>query len=183
LLVKPRAIGHVPVVVAAVDPLHPRDKTASLDDRIVQSAKGLAAILGGHTLVLHGFDIAPIIVSSPEAMMMATALPIAEMTAEMERSHTKAVRALARAHDIPNERVHVLQGSARDLLVGATDRLHADVIVMGAVSRSALERLFVGSTAEAVLDKLACDVLIVKPDGLTHGRFADAPASETPNEA
>ena len=34
---------------------------------------------------------------------------------------------------------------------------------MGAVSRSALERLFIGSTAEAVLDKLSCDVLIVKP--------------------
>jgi universal stress protein E len=41
--------------------------------------------------------------------------------------------------------------------------LRADVVVMGAISRSALERLFVGSTAEAVLDKLHCDVLIVKP--------------------
>ena len=36
---------------------------------------------------------------------------------------------------------------------------------MGAVSRSALERLFIGSTAEAVSDKLSCDVLIVKPAG------------------
>jgi universal stress protein E len=164
LLVKPRAIGHVPVVVAAVDPLHPRDKTASLDDRIVRSAQELAAMVGGHTLLLHGFDITPIIASSAAAMMMATALPIGDITAEMERHHTEAVRSLAHAHGIPNERVHVLQGGIRDLLLGATDRLHADVIVMGAVSRSALERLFIGSTAEAVLDKLACDVLIVKPE-------------------
>ena len=37
--------------------------------------------------------------------------------------------------------------------------------VMGAVSRSALARLFIGSTAERVLDKLSCDTLIVKPRG------------------
>src|SRR5688500_15349494 len=42
LLVKPRAIGHIPYIVAAVDPLHPRDKEASLDDRILTSAKELA---------------------------------------------------------------------------------------------------------------------------------------------
>ncbi len=42
-------------------------------------------------------------------------------------------------------------------------RIRATLVVMGAVSRSGLERLFVGSTAEHVLDDLACDVLIVKP--------------------
>jgi universal stress protein E len=36
---------------------------------------------------------------------------------------------------------------------------------MGAVSRSALERLFIGSTAEEVLDRVPCDLLIVKADG------------------
>jgi nucleotide-binding universal stress UspA family protein len=34
---------------------------------------------------------------------------------------------------------------------------------MGAVARSRLRRLLVGSTAEAVMDRLACDVLAVKP--------------------
>jgi universal stress protein E len=36
---------------------------------------------------------------------------------------------------------------------------------MGAVSRSALQRVFIGNTAERVLDALACDVLVVKPRG------------------
>jgi universal stress protein E len=34
---------------------------------------------------------------------------------------------------------------------------------MGAVSRSRLRSVFIGSTAEKVLDRLPCDVLIVKP--------------------
>ena len=34
---------------------------------------------------------------------------------------------------------------------------------MGAVSRRGLQRTFIGSTAEKVLDHLPCDLLIVKP--------------------
>jgi universal stress protein E len=34
---------------------------------------------------------------------------------------------------------------------------------MGAVSRSGLKGLFIGNTAERVLDSLTCDVLVVKP--------------------
>jgi universal stress protein E len=36
---------------------------------------------------------------------------------------------------------------------------------MGAVSRSGLQRVFSGSTAERVLDALSCDVLVIKPRG------------------
>jgi nucleotide-binding universal stress UspA family protein len=36
---------------------------------------------------------------------------------------------------------------------------------VGAVSRSALKRVFIGHTAEQVIDELRCDVLIVKPRG------------------
>jgi universal stress protein E len=36
---------------------------------------------------------------------------------------------------------------------------------MGAIARRGLSRLFIGSTAERVLDKLPCDLVIVKPAG------------------
>jgi universal stress protein E len=39
----------------------------------------------------------------------------------------------------------------------------ADLVVMGAVSRSGLKRVFIGNTAERVLNDLPCDVLVVKP--------------------
>jgi nucleotide-binding universal stress UspA family protein len=34
---------------------------------------------------------------------------------------------------------------------------------MGAIARSGLKRIFIGSTAEDVLERLPCDALIVKP--------------------
>jgi universal stress protein E len=166
LLVKPREMGHVPCVVAAVDPLHPRDKSASLDDRLLDSATELAQLLGGQTHVVHSFDILPIIAASTDAMMVPLTIQLPEIRESMEKTHTEAVRALAKAHDIPNERVHVVQGFPRNVLIDVTEELRADLLVMGAVSRSMLERLVVGSTAEGVLDRLSCDVLIVKPEGL-----------------
>jgi universal stress protein E len=73
------------------------------------------------------------------------------------------VEELAEAHSVPPERVELLQGGTSEQLMALTDRLHAALVVMGSVSRSGLERLFVGSTAEDVVDKLGCDVLLLKP--------------------
>jgi universal stress protein E len=42
-------------------------------------------------------------------------------------------------------------------------RQRAGLVVMGAISRSGLQRLVVGNVAEQVLDALPCDVLAVKP--------------------
>jgi universal stress protein E len=46
--------------------------------------------------------------------------------------------------------------------VATIEALGADLLVMGAVSRSAVQRLLLGSTAELVLDFVPCDLLIVK---------------------
>jgi universal stress protein E len=164
LLVKPRPTGHVPCVVAAVDPLHPHAEAASLDHLILDSAKLLTQLVGGQTHVLHSFDVIPLVTSSAEAMVMPIALDLQGIVSEMRKNHTEVVRALAGEHEIPPERVHVVEGTVQQVLVSATDELHADLLVTGAVSRRFLERLVLGSTAEAVLDKISCDLLIVKPE-------------------
>jgi universal stress protein E len=71
--------------------------------------------------------------------------------------------AIGEKHGLPPEQVRLEQGSAVEVLPRLVERLRADVLVMGAVSRSRLQELFVGSTAERVLDRLGCDVLVVKP--------------------
>jgi universal stress protein E len=82
----------------------------------------------------------------------------------LARRHAEALHGLTDAHGIDRDKVHLERGETRSLLVALADSLRADVVVMGAVSRSGLKRLFLGSTAEAVLDKLSCDVLIAKPN-------------------
>ena len=54
-------------------------------------------------------------------------------------------------------------GDLATQLGNTVQRTRARIVVMGAVSRSALARLFIGSSAEHLLDRLSCDVLIIKP--------------------
>jgi universal stress protein E len=155
--------------VAAVDPLHERDKPAELDNRIIETAKALTGALGGEVHVFHAFDVATAIAMSTDAMSMPIALPMNELTDAMRAEHTEAVERLCKQHGVPPERTHVHQGGTRQLLLTLTDQLRADAVVMGALSRSGLKGLFLGNTAEDVLDRLHCDLIIVKPAGFQAG--------------
>ena len=165
LLVKPHATHTPPRIVASIDPLHERDKPAELDHRILKAAAELRDALGAELHVFHSFDIAPMLAASSDSMTMPIALPVRELTDSLKKEHSEAVYALTDAYGVSRERIHVHQGGTRQLLVSLTEQLGADIVVMGAVSRSGLQRLFLGSTAEDVLDKLGCDLLIVKPPG------------------
>lgn len=160
-LAKPRAIPVKPRFIAAVDPLHERAKPTELDDRILVAAKQLCYGLNGELHVFHAFDVTPALLAPMESM--ATPLAIREITEAMRARHTEAVHKLADAHAIRRECVHMDEGSTRERVVALAEELQASVVVMGAVSRRGLKRLFVGNTAEEVLDKLPCDLLIVKP--------------------
>jgi len=162
-LAKPRAIASKPRFLAAVDPLHERAKPTELDDRIIVAAKQLCYPLNGELHVFHAFDVTPALATPMDSMAMP--LPIREITEAMRVRHSEVVHELTDAHGIARDCVHVREGSARERILSLTDELHADVVVMGAVSRRGLTRLFLGNTAEDVLDKLPCDLLIVKPAG------------------
>jgi universal stress protein E len=56
-------------------------------------------------------------------------------------------------------------GIVQPQLEAVVSRVGAQIVVMGAISRSGLRRIFIGNTAERVLDALSCDVLVVKPPG------------------
>jgi nucleotide-binding universal stress UspA family protein len=56
-------------------------------------------------------------------------------------------------------------GEVAGELESVVKRTKAGIVVMGAVSRSGLRRIFIGNTAETVLDRLSCDLLVVKPPG------------------
>jgi universal stress protein E len=162
-LTKPRAIATKPRFIAAVDPLHERAKPSELDDRIIGVAKQLCYPLNGELHVFHAFDVTPALATPMDSMAMP--LAIREITESMRARHTDAVHELTDAHGISRSCVHVHEGSARERAVALTETLDADVVVMGALSRRGLKRLFLGNTAEAVLDALPCDLLIVKPAG------------------
>ena len=97
---------------------------------------------------------------------MAEPLPLPAAIAEQHGRDVRAVfETLVAEHGLSGRRCHLRAGVPIDELPELARELGAGIVVMGAVSRSGLRRLFIGSTAERVLDRLKCDVLIVKPEG------------------
>jgi len=165
LLAKPGDWPDTPRVLAALDPGHLGDKPASLDHDILEWAELLAARMGGEVHAMHAFFPAALLAATTTmAGMPLVAGATATEVVETERKRVADVlSAIIAAHAVDPARVHLEQGSASEVLPRVAESLRAALIVMGAVSRSRLQEVFLGSTAERVLDRIGCDVLVVKP--------------------
>lgn len=163
MLVKPASQGAIKTVIAAVDPVHERDKPADLDHKIIDTAQSLCAAFGGQMHIVHAFDPAPAYAVSADAMSFPIAEPINELMQGLKQKHKHAMEELVARYSLPAANVHIVEGDTRDVLTSMIEELHADLVVMGAVSRGALKRFLLGSTAELVLDHIPCDLLIIKP--------------------
>lgn len=163
-LVKPVPISDRPVFVSAIDPMNEHDKPAALDDEIIGSAKTLADICGGEMHVVHAYDTSIALATASANAYLPVSLPYDEIDEQMREKHGQRFREITEYHDIEKDRTHLIAGRAEDELPALATELDATVVVMGAVARNRLKRLFVGATAERTLDRLPCDLLIIKPD-------------------
>lgn len=163
-LVKPDTDPAIHRIAAAVDPVHERDKPASLDHKILSQAQTLCTDLDAQLEVVHAFDPAPVYAVSADAMSFPIAEPMNEAVAGLRKQHQNAMDELAKASGIGAANVHIVEGETREVLVSFVEESKVDLVVIGAVSRGALQRFALGSTAERVLDFIPCDLLIVKPD-------------------
>ena len=59
------------------------------------------------------------------------------------------------------ERVHICRGPAKNAILDVAEELRVDVVVLGTVARKGVKALLLGNTAEKVLDRLECDILVV----------------------
>lgn len=162
LLQKTPEIYSAGCIVAAVDPLHAHGKPQMLDDMIIA-----AAMTVGHALaeapvrIFHA--VAPMPAPSGRSEPGAPSLSAQH---EAQRASAEArMRMMAFRYDMTNDSVHVELGQVETALPAYARDVRAQMVVMGAVSRSLPERALLGHTAEKVLDALACDVLVVKPEG------------------
>lgn len=64
-----------------------------------------------------------------------------------------------------NPKMHLLQGQAQKEIPRLAKSLDADLVVMGTLARTGIAGLFIGNTAEAILEQVDCSVLAVKAEG------------------
>jgi universal stress protein E len=168
LLTKPNPWASSPKVCAAVDPGHANDKPSVLDNRIVDYAALLAKRLGGELHVLHAYlPVAIVAAAAAGSPPMAMTVSAEELAREAEHQRAQLQDLIAEYRVAPSN-VHVEVGGPAAVLPRAAAALGADIVAMGAISRSGLQRVFIGSTAEDVLERLPCDAFIVRPPDFAH---------------
>jgi universal stress protein E len=160
LLVKSRKSYRNPVLLAAVDPLHANAKPSRLDDEILKAAMSVRRALRGSLHAVHAFVPIPTDATSSELLDEAAADRLearARVVASQMLDKTLRKVRLARGHR------HLLARHPVNAIPDLARKIHGDIVVMGAISRSGLRRLLIGNTAERIVDDLTCDVLVVKP--------------------
>jgi universal stress protein E len=165
LLTKQNAWSTVPRILAAIDPGHANDKPAVLDNRILDCASTLSRCLGGELHLLHAYiPLAIMAAAAAASPSIGTAIFPEDLAAE-ERQKREQLQTLAAEYRIAADSIHLEIGGPSEILPRLAGALHADIVTMGAISRSSPQRAFIGSTAEDALEHLPCDALIVKsPD-------------------
>ena len=164
LLVKSQRPWTTAKVLAPIDPLHTNAKPAALDPRILKVGTQLARALGSQLHVAHVY--APLLGYAPGIMTEPLPLRIEGKAArEYRKDVRRRVLRESRRFRVSERFVHLVEGDPTRDLVRLAQKMNAQLVVMGAVSRTGLKRLFIGNTAERVLDALPCDVCVVKAPG------------------
>jgi universal stress protein A len=124
------------------------DKAGSLAT-LTGATVSIVSVVRPLTQVYGGLDIAPLSVGGisfeQEALQQATT----------------QVRSLAARYGIPVERTHVFIGAPPHDVREVAARIGADLIVVGTHGRHGLG-LLLGSTANAIIHGVGCDVLAVR---------------------
>ena len=161
LLAKQQSWSSEPRICAAIDPGHADDKPRLLDRCILEQAAQLARGMQGQLHVAHVYIPAAIAVAAAAVPPLVVSIP--DETIELERkTKRQELAALTSAYEVSPANMHLEVGVVSDMLCELAQRLRIDMMVMGAISRSGVNRILIGSTAETVLEQLPCDLIIVK---------------------
>ncbi len=126
---------------------------SSYSDAALALATSLARD-GGGTLVLAHVELIPLSAAGGEFFYPVPEPPTEELLDKL--SHVTPPDS-----EIPVER-RLLSGDPADAIIRLAETEHIDLIVMGTHGRRGLNRLLMGSVAEAVVRAAPCPVLTVK---------------------
>lgn len=143
-------------VLAAVDLGDHDDQHRHLHEAIVSHAFDIANMIGGE---LH-------LLSAHPAPMLSAANPVYQLRETILKIYGEKARHYIDEYDIAENNAHIDEGPADTLIPRVAEQIGACVTVIGTVARTGISGALIGNTAEVVLDQLAGDVLVLKPDDM-----------------
>lgn len=164
LLVGPGVVADQPRIAAAVDTSTELGGEAdqALNARIAEAASLMAELEGGSVTLLHAWEVLA------ETTVRRLASPdgytgyLADARQRAADDFARFTRSLGGR--LSGARAELLRGEPEDVIPAFVVAEGIDLVVMGSVARRGIPGFFIGNTAERVLPRLPCSLLVVKPD-------------------
>ncbi|MNP33520.1 Universal stress protein E [compost metagenome] len=146
-------------ILAAIDLSHLEELTQGLNDRILDLASTLAASCGA---ALHVLNVSRWSVMSDAPMSVPTGSLDDSLRDAIQDAQQEALDALAERYCIKHKCRHSLTGNPQKVIGLFAQQNAFDIVVLGTVYPHGND-WFIGSTAESVLNRAPCSLMIVKP--------------------
>jgi nucleotide-binding universal stress UspA family protein len=153
-------------ILAAVDP-DPLDVVRDgLNTRIMDLATSLAKLDNSELHVVHAWQR----IDESRLWGRHAGIPVTELdewARQINEVHQRLLGDLLAQFDLDRLacQPHLIEGDPGVVIPEVAAKEQIDLIVMGTVARVGLEGYFIGNTAETVLNRVACSVLTIKPEG------------------
>lgn len=154
LLVKTARPWTSNIVLAAMDVDHQDPEHRALQGNIIDYSADLCCLFHAELHVVSAYT-APILADPAIHIEQAIAQHCHDQCEWFQHEYELAER-----------RLHISEGPAKSLIPRVASEQGAALTVLGTVARRGLGGMLIGNTAEAVLDRLHSDVLILKPHEL-----------------
>lgn len=144
-------------ILATLD-LETRDQSHyDLNDRVLDRSKALAELIGAEVHIANAYNMVTVASGS------TTLDPLQyEVIEGAKDEYYKKGLALAEKNKLDPNNVHLQEGAPELVVRHIADKIDAGIIVIGTMARSGFSGLFVGNTAERVLESANADVFVVK---------------------
>jgi universal stress protein E len=162
------AAGHPRIAAAVNTSTEDDDADHALNARIAEAASLMAGLEGGSVTLLHAWEV------FAEGMVRGLASPdgyadyLAAARQRAEADFSRFTQSLGEGlSGVPAE---LRRGEPEDVIPEFVVAEGIDLVVMGSVARRGIPGFLIGNTAERVLPRLPCSVLVVKPGEAAPGR-------------
>ncbi|MGF1755308.1 universal stress protein UspE [Vibrio makurazakiensis] len=147
-------------ILASVHVGSENDTHLELNDTMVDRLLEISNRLDAQPFIVNAYPVTPanITIELPE-------FDPTSYTDAVRGHHLTSMKALRQKHGMNEEQTFVEQGLPEDVIPDAVEKHKAAMVILGTTGRTGLSAVFIGNTAEHVIDKINCDVLALKPNG------------------
>lgn len=146
-------------ILTAVNVADTEDYHDILNHRLLITSQDLAKTLQTDLHLVSAYNATPV--------SMAIDLPEfspTEFSNDIRKQYLVNMKSLRQQFAINDQHTHVEDGLPEQVIPKIANKIGAQIVVLGTIGRTGFSAAFLGNTAEHVIEKLNCDVLVVKPN-------------------